>query len=180
MVQKRLFGLSGFFALLLALLVSFPAPATSAVCPGGDLVLAATQSFQKAALIGTPAAFSAALARHAPVTTLALQALGPYRNKLPPARRAEFQRNALIFMGRFVARNSGDLRGAELRIAACHGNIIESTANGTRVIWRLSGRTIVDVKVSGFSLTGQMRTKFVKVIRQNHGDVGALIDFLAR
>jgi hypothetical protein len=180
MVQGRQFGLNAIVALILALFATLPTPAASAACAGGDVVEAAAQSFQKAARTGTPAAFSAALARHAPVESLALQALGPYRNKLPPARRAEFLRNALGFMGRFVARNSGDLRGVKLKITACHGNIIESSAGGTKVVWRLSGRTIVDVKVKGFSLTGQMRTKFVKVIRQNRGNVGALIDFLGR
>jgi ABC-type transporter MlaC component len=180
MVQSRRLGLLGFFLLLLTVCGAPAAPAISAPCPGGDLVEAAARSFQQAAKSGSPAAFSAALARHAPVATLALQALGPYRNKLPPARRAEFQRNALAFMGRFVARNAGDLRGATLKITACRGNIIESSASGTKVVWRLNGRLIVDVKVKGFSLTGQMRTKFVKVIRQNRGDVGALIDFLGR
>jgi ABC-type transporter MlaC component len=180
MIQGRWIGLSGLLAMLLALFVSLAAPAAAADCPGKDAVLAATQSFLQAARKGSPAAFSAALARHAPVADLALQALGPYRNRLPPTRRAEFQRNALTFMGRFVAENAGGLRDAKLKIVACRGNIIESTASGEKVTWRVSGSSIVDVKVRGFSLTGQMRTKFVKVIRLNRGDVGALIDFLGR
>jgi hypothetical protein len=180
MDHKRLFGLGGLCALFLAFALSLAAPAKAAECPGREAVLAATQSFLAAARKGSPAAFSAALARHAPVGELALQALGPYRNRLPAARKAEFQRNALDFMGRFVAENAEGLRNAKLKITACRGNIIESTANGDRVTWRLSGSRIVDVKVRGFSLTGQMRTKFVKIIRLNRGDVGALIDFLGR
>lgn len=180
MVQRRWFGLSGLFAMLVAIFMAHAAPAAADDCPGKNAVLAATQSFLQAARKGSPAAFSAALARHAPVADLALRALGPYRNRLPAERRAEFQRNALAFMGRFVAENAEGLRDAKLKITACRGNIIESTASGEKVTWRLSGSSIVDVKVRGFSLTGQMRTKFVKVIRQNHGDVGALIDFLGR
>ena len=154
--------------------------AGTADCPGGALVLAAAASFQKAAAVGTPQAFASALVRHAPVSNLALQALGPYRKNLQAKRQAEFQKNALAFMGRFVAENAAGLRGANLKVVACRGNLIESTANGRKVIWRVSGSQVLDVKVSGFSLSVQMRNKFVRVISQNNGDVGALIDFLGR
>ena len=149
-------------------------------CPAAKPVLAAAESFQKAARSGSAAAFSAALRKHAAVTVLAMQALGPYRSKLPPARKAEFQRNALAFMGRFIAENSGDLRGAELKITGCRGDVVESTASGSRITWRVAGNQIADVKVSGFSLSVQLRKKFVKVISQNRGDVGKLIDYLAQ
>lgn len=149
-------------------------------CPAAKPVLAATASFQKAARSGSPAAFSAALRNHAAVSTLALQALGPYRSKLPPARKGEFQRNALVFMGRFIAENSEDLRGAKLEITSCRGNTVQSQANGRTIVWRVAGGQIADVKVSGFSLSVQMRKKFVSVIGKNRGDVGKLIDFLGQ
>jgi hypothetical protein len=179
-MKRRRFGLSGIFALLLAFTALPMGPLAAADCPGGETVKAATGSFLAAARDGSPKAFSAALARHAPVGELALQALGPHRKRLPPARKDEYQRNALDFMGRFIARNASGLRDAKLQITACRGNIIESTANDEKVTWRLSGSKIVDVKVRGFSLTGQMRTRFVKIIRQYKGDVGALIDYLGR
>ena len=98
------------------------------------------------------------------MSSLALQALGPYRKKLPASRNAEFQKNALAFMGRFVAENASGLRGANLKVVACRGSLIETSANGRKVIWRVSGAQVLDVKVSGFSLSVQMRNKFVKVI----------------
>ena len=44
----------------------------------------------------------------------------------------------------------------------------------------MSGDRIQDVRVSGFWLALQLRSKFTGIIEREHGDVTALLAYLAR
>jgi phospholipid transport system substrate-binding protein len=164
----------------LALLLA-AAPANAAACPGERIVKSAAASFVSAARSGSPEAFSAAIGRFADVRALALYALGPYRSALPPSRQAEYLGKAKVFMGRFLARHSSRFgTSPHLEIESCRGGLIQSSAGGSEVVWRVSNGRVRDVRAGGVWLAVQLRTKFVNVIRRGGGDIEALFDFLER
>ena len=139
---------------------------------------AAAASFANAAKSRSADAFSAALARHANVSSLALFALGPYRKNLPKARQAEYARNAQRFMGAFLANNAGRINASGLTVSGCAGNLVETTAGGREITWRIAGGRVQDVRIGGVWLAGQLRSKFTGMIRSRGGDVNAFVDQL--
>lgn len=159
------------------MLTATPA-ALAAECAAAGPVRAAAESFTSAARTKSPGAFSAALARHADVSSLALFALGPYRRNLPAARRVQYVRSAHRFMGAFLAENARRFGAASLSIETCKGNIVETSASGREIVWRVAGSRIQDVRVAGVWLAPQLRSKFVNVIRRGGGRIDALFDFL--
>lgn len=156
--------------------------ALAADCPGAGVVRNAAADFIGAAQRGSAAAFSSALARNADVRGTALFALGQYRKNLPPARQREYVQRAQAYMAQFLRQHSGPFRSSrDLTIESCRGNLVETSLAGrSRMVWRLSGRRIGDVQVSGVWLALQLRSKFTSVIRRNGGNVDALLDFLRR
>jgi ABC-type transporter MlaC component len=163
-------------------LIAAAVGAHAEICPGAVTVTSAASAFVSAARAGSPAAFSALLTRYTNVEALAIFALGRYRAKLPPERRAEYIRNTQYYLGRFLADNSGRFNdSSKLTIESCKGNLVTTSfKGGSNIIWRVSGTRIDDVQVSGFWLTLALRDKFANVVRQNHGYVSSLLDFLAR
>jgi ABC-type transporter MlaC component len=152
--------------------------AQAAMCRGADTVKNAANSFIRAAESGSAPAFATALAKHTDVNSLALLALGKYRDRLPPARRDEYVTNARRFMSEFLADH---FHVAGLTIESCKGDLIQTSLDrGSDVMWRVSGNRIEDVRVSGFWLALQLRSKFTGIIKREHGDVSALLDYLAR
>jgi phospholipid transport system substrate-binding protein len=179
-VHNRL-PLIAFIALAFLALVGSAVPARAAECPAAGAVKSAAQSFIGAARSGSPAAFSAALARHADINALAMFALGKYRKDLPASRKAEYVKKAHAYMGRFLAKHAGRFDGSGFTIDSCKGNLVRTSLNGrSEMTWRMSGRRIQDVRVQGFWLTLQMRSKFTDVIRRGDNRVERLIDFLGR
>jgi hypothetical protein len=84
-------------------------------------------------------------------------------------------------MGAFLARYGDRFKGSNLAIKSCKGNIVEtSVKGGDDILWRVSGSRIMDVKVSGFWLTIQLRKKFTDIIAQRNRRIDALLDLLAR
>jgi ABC-type transporter MlaC component len=151
------------------------------MCPGADTVKNAANSFIRAAESGSAPAFATALAKHTDVNSLALLALGKYRDRLPPARRDEYVANARRFMSEFLADHADHFHWAGLTIESCKGDLIQTSLDrGSDVMWRVSGNRIEDVRVSGFWLALQLRSKFTGIIKREHGDVSALLDYLAR
>ncbi|WP_119275167.1 ABC transporter substrate-binding protein [Taklimakanibacter deserti] len=172
-----------FLAAALALLtvVGLSAPRSHAAsCPGAGTVTSAGNAFIAAAARNTAAAFSSALARHTDTRSAALFALGQYRKDLPRARQGEFLSGAHAFMARFLLRYSGPFRTQrDLIIESCRGALIETSLGGrSKMVWRLTGGRIRDVRVSGVWLSIQLRSKFTGIIRRNDGKVDALLDFL--
>ena len=70
---------------------------------------------------------------------------------------------------------------AQLAIASCKGNLVETSVNNkSTIVWRVSGGLVQDVQVSGIWLGMQLRQEYAGIIRQNHGFVTSLLDYLAR
>jgi ABC-type transporter MlaC component len=173
------------FAAALALLtvMGVSAPQSQAAnCPAAGAVMNAGSAFMDAAQSHSAGAFSSALARHTDVRGAALFALGQYRSDLPRARQREYVSGAQSFMARFLLEYSGPFRSSrDFVIDNCRGNLVETSFEGrSRMVWRVSGGRISDVQVSGIWLALELRSKFTGIIRRNHGDVDALLDYLAR
>jgi ABC-type transporter MlaC component len=165
----------------LAMLVTLaPAPSLAAACPGAGTVKGAANALMSAARQNSVGAFASALSRYADVTAISMFALGKYRGDLPRARRGEYVQSAHRYMSRFLAGHAGRFRSSSnLSIERCDGNLVETTVNGrSRMVWRLAGGRVRDLRVEGVWLGLQLRSKFGDIIRRNDGDVGALVDYL--
>jgi ABC-type transporter MlaC component len=180
----RIGSIGGTLAAMLTMLTVMglsPLPSLAA-CPAAGIVRNAGEAFIDAAEHPTEAAFTSALMHHTDVKALAAFALGQYRKDLPPNRQSEYLKNARSYMARFLMDNSGSFRSLrDLTIENCNGNLVETSLGGrSRMLWRLSDGRIRDVRVSGVWLGIQLRSKFTGIIRQNNGDVGALLGYLRR
>ena len=151
-------------------------------CDAEKFVLSAGRAFTIASHRGSASAFSSAASNYADMRSIALFALGPHRNKLPPSKEDQFVRDAQAFMGRFMARYASRFNAAGLQITSCSGNIINARAGGRKLAFRVARRgggfILQDVNVSSIWLAGQMRTTFTGVINRNGGDINALWDYL--
>jgi phospholipid transport system substrate-binding protein len=149
-------------------------------CPAADIVGNAGSALIGAAHHSSAPAFASVLARYADVNGVAMVALGQYRSTLPRAQRAEYLANTKRYITRFLVEKSGAFKNSQkLTIDSCDGDLVKTSFDGrSRIVWRLSGGRIADVQVSGVWLALQLRSKFTSIIRRNHGDVSALLDFL--
>jgi len=166
----------------LAIAMAFAASAEAADCPGADTVKNAASAFLGAARNGSASAFSAALSRYTDADSLAIFALGKYRAQLPANRRDEYVRNTRRYMSQFLADHAGNFKGgSKVSVESCSGNLITTSLDGgSQIVWKVSGGLVQDVKVSGVWLALQLRQNFANLIRQNHGFVTSLLDYLAR
>ena len=84
-------------------------------------------------------------------------------------------------MGRFMAQNASSLSGGQLTITSCTANLVTGRFGSGTVVFRLSGSyRIEDVTVSGISIAQALRNRFTGVIRNNNGDIDALMSYLAK
>ncbi len=157
-----------------------PASATYERCPGASLVQSAAKSFVAASQTHDPAAFAAAISHYTNVDGLALFALGPFRSALPPGRKPEYFAKTRAFMGRFFADHATRFANAKLQIESCADGQIRSVVGGQTLVWRVSGNRVSDVELEGVWLVTELRSKFVSIIRNGHGDIGSLFEFLDR
>jgi ABC-type transporter MlaC component len=166
----------------IAMLAASTITASATNCPGAAIVKNAASAFLGAARNGSSSAFASALARHADIGGVALFALGKYRDELPASRRGEYFRNAHRYMSRFLASHARRFNNASaVTIESCSGGLIATaTDSGSRMLWRVSGGQVQDVRISGVWLALQLRSKFTGIIRRNDGDVTALLNYLAR
>jgi ABC-type transporter MlaC component len=155
-----------------------PANAAFQSCAGANLVQSAANSFAAASQTHSPAAFANAIASYGDINSIALFALGPFRSKLPPARREEYFTKVRAFMGRFFADHAERFANASLQIESCNGNEIRSLAGGREIVWRTSGARVGDVEVDGVWLAEELRSKFVSVIHNSQGNIESLFNFL--
>lgn len=155
-------------------------PSRAANCPVAGTVTSAAAAFSSAAQAGSAAAFSSALARYTDVRGAAFFALGQYRKDLPAARQGEFLRGTQAFMARFLLRYAGPFKSRRnLVIETCRGNVVETSLEGrSKMVWRLAGGRVKDVRISGVWLSLQLRSKYTGIIRRNDGNVEALLAFL--
>lgn len=149
-------------------------------CDAEPLVKSISTSFERAALSGSPKAFSNAVARYTNFHDLALFALGTYRSKLPAGGEARYIALARKFLGRYMAENSTRISGSGITIQTCTAEVVNARfGNGTTVQFRLAGpRRVADISVSGVSLAGILRSKFTDFLRSHNGDFSAFMTYL--
>jgi ABC-type transporter MlaC component len=174
-VVKRLLATALMFSVLM-----INPQASAATCPAEGFIQNAGAAFMGAARSGSPNAFTGAAARYADLNSIAMFALGPYRKSLPKGREGEYVALSKKFMGSFLAQYSSKFSGNSIKITTCRGNVIGAKlSSGQTLTFRLrGGRRIEDVNVSGIWLAQTLRSKFTGVIRNNGGDVGALMSWL--
>lgn len=167
---------------VVVMLAASPPRGEAATCAGAETVKGAANALMAAARKNSVQGFASALSRYADVNGISMFALGKYRPDLPNARRGEYLRSAHRYMSRFLADHARRFRSSSgLSIERCDGNLVETTMNGrSRMVWRLAGGRIRDLRVEGVWLGLQLRSNFVGIIRRNDGDVGRLVDYLAR
>jgi phospholipid transport system substrate-binding protein len=160
--------------------LTISASAKAAPCPSEGFIQNAGAAFMNAARSGSSGAFSNAASRFADLRSVALFSLGPYRKNLPKGREGEYVALTKKFMGSFMAQYASKFSGNGITIVSCAGNIIATKlSTGQGLTFRLHGGSrIEDVSVSGIWLAQTLRSKFVGVIRNNGGDVGALMSWL--
>ncbi len=157
----------------------FTSSAYASTCPAEGLVQDAADAYAVASRSRSPSAFVSAAGRFTDLRALAMFALGPYRSKLPAGLESKYVSLAKVWMGQFMAKNSGRIGNSDLTITGCSPQMVNARmGSNTTIIFRLSGSRITDVSISGFSLAHAMREKFTGIISDHNGDVTALIDYL--
>ncbi len=175
LVLKRI-AWAGLLAGAVAFMLAQPLQARS--CSGGRIALSAGRSFLSAAQSRSPAAFSRALRRHVAMRSIAFFALGRYRRKLPRKAHGRFVRLSTLYVSRKLASYAGGFRGGSVDVTRCRGNVVETriAPSGQRVVWRIGGGRVVDVKIRGVWLGLALRDHYAALIRQAGGD---MIRFMA-
>ncbi|MDE2445191.1 MAG: ABC transporter substrate-binding protein [Alphaproteobacteria bacterium] len=164
-----------------AFVVASEAKAKANTCPADAFIQSAGAAFMSASRAGSPGAFTSAASRFADLNSIAIFALGPYRADLPKGREGEYVNLTKKFMGQFMFQYASKFSGNSIVITSCNGNVIGAKlSTGQSLTFRLrgGGKRIEDVSVSGIWLAQTLRSKFVGVIRNNNGDVGALLSWL--
>jgi len=171
LVLKRVALWPGLLAAVFFLVLAHPAQARS--CAGGRVALNAGKSFLSAAHSRSPAAFSRALRRHAAMRSIAFFALGRYRRKLPRKAYGRFVRLSTRYVSRKLASYADSIRGSAVDVTGCRGNMVETrlAPSGQRVVWRIRGGRVVDVKIRGVWLSLALRDHYANLIRQAGGDM---------
>ena len=172
------------------LFVSQPSiSALSATCPAENYIQSAGAAFMSASRSNSAGAFSAAASRFADLHSIALFALGNYRQNLPKSRETEYVARTRTFMGKFMVQYGSHFSGTSIVITSCN-----ESANGLTVGTKLStgqsltfrlrkaggGYRVQDVSISSIWLAQTMRRKFTRVISENNGDIDALMNYLGK
>lgn len=179
-----------FLTALAAILVLAFTPGDAAIaekkCEAAGFVRSAGQAYDRAASVGSAAAFASAAARYSDLRSLSLFALGRYRKDLPKSREAEYMKLARQFIGETLRDHGSGFRGSTLQVIDCKssgGNVVVSarTSGGTKVVFRLAraggSYTVKDINMQGVWLAQQMRSTFVGTISRT-GSIDGLFDYL--
>lgn len=137
--------------------------------------------------------FRALMSRHAAINAIGVFSLGKYKDQLPASQRTEYYGLIEKFVAGLFVKYAPQFAGNRIEItnskARSARDVIVSSkvhfASGKaplEVQWRLlqsgGGFKIFDVRVLGIWLAIQQRTEFTSVIKNNGGDVSALMKFL--
>ena len=170
--------------------LSFAVPAKAAT-PAESFVSSVGNSVIEAARNGSQETFRDVLRASADVETIAVFSLGSYRKSLDDGRKAEYLGLVEAYIARVFSENAARLAGESLEVTGSQETadsvIVKSVlkyADGrsVAVTWRLvkrdGGYKIFDVNVDGIWLATTQKTNFVSVLKQNNGDIGALLTYL--
>jgi phospholipid transport system substrate-binding protein len=159
-------------------------PAETYVTGIAEDVMALANTGQKGPALR--AKFAALMNRYINLKGIADYALGPYRSKLPAAKRAEFYDLVNNYAAALFVYYVEDFRGNELEIISTTKQgkftVIQSAIKGKgvpeQVRWRLipsgGGYRVSDVNLKGVWLTISMKDRFNKVLKSSKGDFGPL------
>jgi hypothetical protein len=139
----------GVVPLCLGLLLAAPAgEATASECPAARVVEKAADSFMAAARSGSAAAYTRAISRHASLSSLAIFALGPFRDAVDDGKRDEYVRLTGTYLGRVVSQYGDRLQG-KLVVEGCvdqeGATLVRSHLGDADITWRVKGKRISDV-----------------------------------
>lgn len=150
----------------------------------GNKVLAAARD-------GSVPTFRQLLNANADLETIAIFSLGAYRKNLSGSQKAEYVALVEDYIARVFSQNAKRLAGTGLKVTgsqqASDSVVVKSElqyadGNATPVTWRLvkhgSGFKIFDVNVDGIWLATTQKTNFISVLKQNNGDINALLAYL--
>ncbi|MDP4823574.1 MAG: ABC transporter substrate-binding protein [Aestuariivirgaceae bacterium] len=174
--------------LLGTLALSLPAVAAT---PAESFVTTVGNNVIEAARNGSVSNFRDVLRASADVETIAVFSLGSYRKSLDAGRKAEYFGLVEAYIARVFSENATRLAGNSLEVTgsqeAADSVIVKSLlkyedGRSVAVTWRLVKRggayKIFDVNVDGIWLATTQKTNFVSVLKQNKGDLGALLTYL--
>lgn len=149
-------------------------------------VMALARSGQRGSALQS--SVSRMLNRHSNISSVARFALGPYRGKLPAARKKEYYDLVQKYVAALFAEYVDDFIGTSVEIEKSHASgkfvIVDSRIRsaGTKLRWRVyskgSKHRITDVNFRGIWLSIRMRDQFVSVLKNNNGDFAALLQYL--
>jgi phospholipid transport system substrate-binding protein len=187
--RRALLGSFALFALASAATI----PQAQAATPAEAFVVQVGNNVIKAAQTGSVESFRAVLKASADVDTIAIFSLGSYRKSLTPANKAEYVGLVEDYISRVFSENAQRLAGQSFETTgsqdAADSVIVKSVlkysdGRTTPVVWRLTkrggGYKIFDVNVEGIWLATTQKTNFVSVLKQNNGDIGALLAYLKK
>lgn len=193
MTLTPLFRSVGLAAGIATLAIASPTTSASAATPAESFVLRVGNGVLAAARSRSVGKFRALLTSNAAISSIAIYSLGPYRKKLPAARKREYYGLVARHISKVFATHSAKLAGQSLTISSSRSSgrstIVKSkvrypSGKISNVTWRLlktGGRyKIFDVNVQGIWLAGTQKTDFTSVLRHNRGDINALFKYLKR
>jgi phospholipid transport system substrate-binding protein len=162
-----------------------------AATPAETFVSAVGNSVIEAARNGSVETFRGVLRANADVETIAVFSLGSYRKNLNASQKGEYLSLVEAYIARVFSENAARLAGNSLEVTgsqeAADSVIVKSLlkyddGRSVAVTWRLVKRggdyKIFDVNVDGIWLATTQKTNFVSVLKQNNGDIGALLTYL--
>jgi phospholipid transport system substrate-binding protein len=183
-VTARVFAAAvAFFVLITA--ITHPVHAKD--CPSASFIVGAGQAYDRAARANSAAAFSSAMSRYSDMRSIAMFALGRFRNQLPDAKAGEYVRLTQAFMGRFMQERGKGFRIGTLSVIECSGpstnTLVKArTSGGASILFRVAraggGFVVRDMNVQGIWLLQRMRSTFVGTLTRTNGDFNALFNFL--
>ena len=189
-MQNSSLSRSALLGTILLGTLSFAVPAHAATA-AESFVNSVGNSVIEAARNGSQETFRNVLRASADVETIAVFSLGSYRKSLDAGRKSEYVGLVETYISRVFSENAARLAGESLEVTgsqeAADSVIVKSLlkyADGrsVAVTWRLVKRggafKIFDVNVDGIWLATTQKTNFVSVLKQNNGDIGALLTYL--
>jgi ABC-type transporter MlaC component len=162
------------------LALAAPVSSSAATCPQSGIVERAGNAMIQAAKSGSPAAFSGALRSYADMGSIAMFALGKYRQHLPAGRRDEFVALTTDYVSRTLNDFRLKFRAESITVRDCSGDTIESVifflgGKGNQpVIWRVKGSRVADVNVQNVWLAQLLRTNLTGILDKNNGNFDKL------
>jgi ABC-type transporter MlaC component len=158
----------------------------AATCPQSGIVERAGNAMIQAAKSGSPAAFSGALRSYADMGSIAMFALGKYRQGLPAGKRDEFVALTTDYVSRTLNDFRLKFRAESITVRDCSGDTITSVifflgGKGNQpVIWRVKGSRVADVNVQNVWLAQLLRTNLTGILDKNNGNFDKLFAEMKR